>query len=322
MHRLFFSLVLCALCALLSCKRSHHSEEELRTYHTEIEAWHAHRLEQVKAADGWLNLVGLYWLDPGNNTFGTGEKNQIVFPDSTLEEQAGFFRVHDGRVEMHANPGTKWHTAQGDSSSPLIVFHPDSAKQPQVENGRISWTIIRRDGKFGVRVRDLTMRGVRSFQGIERYPIDPTYRIEASFTPTAGKTIDITNIVGQTTPQSSPGTLTFFWEDKQYQLDVLEGGKDEYFIIIADDTSGKETYAGGRYLYVKHADEHGKTVIDFNKAYNPPCVFTPYATCPLPPRQNVLPFSIMAGEKVYRYDEHGTAMRERPTRFVATAERP
>lgn len=320
MHRLFYSLLLSSLCAVWSCtSRRSYPEEELLKYHTEIEAWHAHRIEQIKAADGWLNLIGLFWLEAGNNTFGTGEKNQVVFPDSTIEEQAGFFRVHDGRVEMHVNPGTTWHTVRGDSASPVIVFHPDSAKQLQVENGRIAWTIIRRDGKFGVRVRDLTLRGVRSFQGIERYPIDPTYRIEATFTPTAGKTIEITNIIGQTTPQFSPGTLTFSWKEKEYQLDVLEGGNQEYFVIIADETSGKETYAGGRYLYVRHADEQGKTVIDFNKAYNPPCVFTPYATCPLPPRQNVLPFSILAGEKLYGHEVYGTAMRGRSDDFVARA---
>jgi uncharacterized protein len=277
--------------------KSDYSEEDLAQYKQEINDWHSHRLEQVKAEDGWLNLVGLYWLEPGINTFGIGDQNRIVFPDSTLEEQAGYFLVSEGRVEMHLTQDTK-ASLKGKPVLEQIVFNPDSVNQPQIENGRIGWTIIRRDGKFGVRVRDLTMQGVKNFQGVERFPIDPSYRIEATFVPTSGRTIDITNAIGQTTAQVSPGTLQFSWEGSEQQLDVLEGGNEEYFIIIADETSGKETYAGGRYLYVKHADVNSKIILDFNKAYNPPCVFTPYATCPLPPRQNVIPFRILAGEKI------------------------
>lgn len=301
-------VVLVYLVVVSGCaKRSDYSEEELARYEQEINAWHSDRLEHVTAKDGWLNLVGLYWLEPGINTFGTGNGNRIVFPDSTLEEQAGYFLVSDGRVDMHLNKQAR-ASINGTPVRVQSVFNADSVRQPQVENGRIAWTIIRRDGKFGVRVRDLTMRGVRNFHGVERFPVDPTYRIDATFVPASGRTIDVTNVIGQTTAQSSPGTLQFSWKGSAYSLDVLEGGEDEYFIIIADETSGKETYAGGRYLYVKHADENNRIVLDFNKAYNPPCVFTPYATCPLPPRQNVLPFSILAGEKFY---DHHLAMATR-----------
>jgi uncharacterized protein (DUF1684 family) len=295
------------LLVLLGCTtKSVYSDEELARYQQEINTWHEHRLEQIKARDGWLNLVGLYWLEPGVNTFGTSDKNKIVFPSGTLEAQAGYFLVTDSRVEMHLNQDVRANLV-GPASLVQTVFNPDSARQPQVETEKIAWTIIRRDGKFGVRVRDLTMQAVSKFKGIERFPIDPTYRVEGTFIPVSGRTIDVTNVIGQTTAQNSPGTIVFTWDGTEHRLDVLEGGHDEYFVIIADDTSAKETYAGGRYLYVKHADEKGKIVLDFNKAYNPPCVFTPFATCPLPPRQNVLPFSIRAGEKVYgiEYSRNG-----------------
>lgn len=286
----------------VSCTtRPNLSKEELALYETQINAWHAQRIESVKSRDGWLNLLGLYWLEPGINTFGTSASNQIVFPEKTVPTKAGYFLVIDGRVEMHLNDSTGIRI-QGAALTDKVVFNPDSVKQPLVLNDRIAWNIIRRDGKFGVRVRDLTMQGLKSFHGIERFPIDPQYRVQAGFQPSAGRTIDITNVLGQTVAQASPGTLVFNWNGKEYKLDVLEGGPSQYFVIIADETSGRQTYAGGRYLYVDHEDANGIIVLDFNKAYNPPCVFTPYATCPLPPRQNVLPFSIYAGEKNYAHE--------------------
>ncbi|MEJ1238709.1 DUF1684 domain-containing protein [Chryseolinea sp. T2] len=277
------------------------SQEQLAEYEKQINDWHAHRIEQVKSRDGWLNLLGLYWLEPGINTFGTGGSNKIVFPDSTVSEKAGYFLVVENRVEVHLNKIADARI-NGRAIQNEVVFNSDSTRQPLMENDRAAWTVIRRDGKFGVRVRDLTMKGLNSFHGVERFQINPAYRIEAKFQPSVGNTIDITNVIGQTTAQASPGTLSFKWQDEEYRLDVLEGGKSEYFIIIADETSGRETYAGGRYLYVSHEDPNGNIVLDFNKAYNPPCVFTPYATCPLPPRQNVLPFSIYAGEKNYNHE--------------------
>lgn len=267
-------------------------------YEKELEAWHAERITKLTSNDGWLNLLGLYWLQPGINTFGTDASNQIVFPDSTVENQAGYFVLFDDHVEMHLNNAARYSINGKAVAETAVLFNADSTQQPQVENGSIAWTIIRRDGRFGIRVRDLTMKALKDFRGIKRFAVDPDYRIDARFAEQPGRTIDITNVLGQTTAQASPGTLIFKWEGNEYKLDVLDGGKDEYFVIIGDQTSGLETYGGGRYLYVKHADANGMIVLDFNKAHNPPCVFTPYATCPLPPKQNLLPFSILAGEKI------------------------
>lgn len=296
-------LALTFLTLAVSCtSKQSLNKEQIAEYEKQINDWHKHRLEQVTKRDGWLNLLGLYWLEPGANTFGTGRSNQIVFPDSTVNDKAGYFLVVGDRVEMHLFDSTSARI-NGKNVLSGVVFNSDSARQPVVENDRAAWTVIRRDKKFGIRLRDMTMKGLRSFHGVERFPIDPAFRIEANFQPSAGKTIDITNVIGQTTAQASPGRITFKWKDEQYSLDVLEGGKSEYFIIVADETNNKETYAGGRYLYVSHEDVNGNIVLDFNKAYNPPCVFTPYATCPLPPRQNVLPFAIYAGEKNYLHEQ-------------------
>jgi uncharacterized protein (DUF1684 family) len=184
----------------------------------------------------------------------------------------------------------------------VLFFHPDSSQAPVASHGSSQWFVIRRDKDVGIRLRDLTSKAVQEFKGIERFPVDLQWRVTARFQPTEGKTIDITNVLGQTNGQKSPGTLTFELGGETYSLDVLEGGKDEFFLIVGDKTNEKETYPSGRYLYVKKPNAEGEVIIDFNKAYNPPCAFTPFATCPLPPRQNILSVAIRAGEKNYSYD--------------------
>jgi len=276
--------------------------EELKIYQAEIDAWHVQRLEKVKAPNGWLNLVGLYWLKSGMNTFGSGENNNIVFPKGKIAEQAGYFLVKGNVVDIHINDGVSI-AINGNPVAEQTIFHPDSTKTIILKSGSLRWNIIKRDSELGIRLRDDESETIKSFSGIERFPVDPEYRVEATFEKSdSSRTIEITNVLDQTTPQRSPGSIVFEIKGTQYRLDVLEGGKEEYFVIVSDATSGKETYAGGRFMYVKHPDISEKIIVDFNKAYNPPCVFTPYATCPLPPAQNVLPVEIKAGEKVYEYN--------------------
>jgi uncharacterized protein (DUF1684 family) len=297
-----FFFILSVLCVLVSCStKKKMTPEELATYEAEINAWHAKRIEDVKAPNGWVNLIGLYWLEPGINSFGTGEKNNIVFPKGTLPEKAGYFLVKENTVSLTVEKGMDI-LSNGAAITNGIIFHPDSAKNPQLAYGSLRWNIIKRDTKLGIRVRDLESSALKNFKGVERFPIDPQWRLAARFEKADSlKTIDITNILGQTTAQNSPGAIVFEWEGKEYKLDALEG-KDEFFIVFADATTGKETYGGGRFIYVKKSGADGNTTIDFNKAYNPPCVFSPYATCPLPPKQNVLPIAITAGERVYHYE--------------------
>jgi uncharacterized protein (DUF1684 family) len=288
---------------LLSCStKKKMTPEEITAYETEINTWHAKRIDDVKAPNGWVNLIGLYWLEPGINSFGTGEKNNIVFPNGTLPEKAGYFLVKENTVSMTVEKGVDI-LSNGAAITNGIIFHPDSTKNPQLAFGSLRWNIIKRDTKLGIRVRDLESSALKNFKGVERFPINPHWKLAARFEKADSlKTIDITNILGQTTAQNSPGAIVFEWEGKEYKLDALEG-KDEFFIVFADATTGKETYGGGRFIYVKKPGADGNTTIDFNKAYNPPCVFSPYATCPLPPKQNVLLIEIKVGELAYHYDE-------------------
>jgi len=173
--------------------------------------------------------------------------------------------------------------------------------------GTLIINIVKRSDRIGVRVKDSSQAAARlQFKGLEYFPTDPRWRVEARLEPyQPAKVIPITNVLGMTSDETSPGALAFEVDGKTYRIDpILEKGETDYFIMLADDTTGRETYGAGRYLYVSPPDPSGKVVIDFNKAYNPPCAFTPYATCPLPPRQNHLPLRIEAGEKKYVGAEH------------------
>jgi len=296
-------LVLFSIMALSCSDTKTITAEEREAHRAEIDKWHAKRLEDVKAPNGWLNLIGLYWLEPGINTFGSGPDSDVVFLNTSLPPKAGQFLLKGDTVMLIAEKGVLIKSAT-DTISNAIVFHAASKLNKVLEYGTIRWSIIKRDEKVGVRVRDLSSKAVTNFKGVERFPVDINWRLPARFEKGDSlRTIEITNIIGQTVAQPSPGTIVFTVNDVEHRLDAMEGN-EEFFIVFADGTSGHETYGGGRFLYVKKPDAEGNTIIDFNKAYNPPCVFSPFATCPLPPPQNHLKLKVVAGEKAYMSDHH------------------
>lgn len=266
----------------------------------EVDDWHAERVESLKSETGWLNLVGLFWLKEGFNTFGSAEDNDLVFPAGKIAGRAGSFFVTPTSVELQADQDAAI-LSNGVPVTKLLVY-ADTMRSEPMEHGSLRWFVIKRDNLIGVRLRDLESDALKNFHGIERYPVEVAYRLEARFEPyQPPKQIDITNILGQTYPQPSPGAVVFKWEGEEYRLDAIDEGGDEYFMIIGDETNKDETYPSGRYMYIAKPDAEGRVILDFNKLYNPPCAFTPFATCPLPPRQNILPIAIKAGEKNYEH---------------------
>ena len=271
----------------------------------DVEQWHSKRVENLKGPQGWLNVSGLFWLKEGMNTFGSAENNDVVFPAEKIGEHLGYFMLKNDTVTLEV--GTVSEIKSNNELVTRLVAYPrDSAGVvPKMEHGSLQWFIIERDGQYGVRLRDFETDAIANFHGIERYPVDLKWRIEAKFEKAEeGRTIDITNVLGQTTPNPSPGTLAFTIDDEEYRLDVIKESGPDFFVIFGDPTNEKETYPSGRYIYVAPPGEDGRTIIDFNKCYNPPCAFTAFATCPLPPRQNVLPVSVLAGEKNYVGEGH------------------
>ena len=252
------------------------------SYQTEIAEWRRQREATLKRDGGWLTVSGLFWLHDGVNTFGRGAGNEIVLPDGP--ERAGGFELKDGKVTV------KMAGAERE-------LWPDSLDAAKV--GRLSLFVIKRSEKYGIRLKDPESQYVREFQGIEYYPAKEEYKVTARWVPAPLK-IPILNILGQTEPMESPGYAVFQLDGKEFRLrPVLETpDANTLFYIFRDQTSAKETYGAGRFFY-SDMPKDGHVELDFNKAYNPPCAFTPYATCPLPPQENKLPVRIEAGEKKY-----------------------
>ena len=288
------------------CRKSATSDKSITIvqdygYETDIQKWQSQRLASLTKDDGWLTLAGLYWLNEGENKFGSNSKNAVVLPKDKAPAVAGSLWLEKGHVRLVTLPQVEI-TADGKPATTLALKDDNDDNGPTIlKFGSLLINVIKRGERIGVRVKDTESRTRREFKGLEYYPIDPKWRIQARFEPyQPPKTIPITNVLSMTDDEISPGALVFEIDGKSYRLDpILEKGETDLFVMIADQTTGKETYGAGRYLYVKPADANGKVVIDFNKAYSPPCAFTNFATCPLPPQQNRLPIRIDAGEKKY-----------------------
>ena len=255
--------------------------------------WRARRLASLTKADGWLSLVGLIWLNDGANDVSLPSK-----PPTPIKAT-----LQNGQVTLDANAKL---AIDGKPVAAPVALRDDTTDKPTVVTmGTMQFLAIKRGDpgheKFGLRVKDSAADARVHFKGLDYFPVDPAYRVEARFEPyNPPHHIAITNVLGMTTQETSPGRLVFTLKGKEYSVDpILEQGETDYFIIFRDQTSGHETYGAARYLYAHPAGADGKTIVDFNKAYNPPCAFTPYATCPLPPPQNKLPLRIEAGEKKY-----------------------
>lgn len=285
---------------LTGCTAEKHKPTASKEYIAEIEAWRAKRIKNLKSETGWLNLVGLYWLKEGENTFGSGKNNHIVFPEDT-PEIIGAFYFEDGAVKVKINENIDVKI-DGKNITNAELQNDFEGKPTILSWKNYRWFIIKRGNRFGVRLRNLEAELVKNFKGIESFPIDKKWEVKAKFIPySTPKILEIPTIIGTIEEDTAKGYLQFELEGKKFTLDPIDAG-EKFFIIFADKTSGEETYGGGRFIYVPKPDSSGNTIIDFNKAYNPPCAFTKYATCPLPPKDNYLKIAIIAGEK--NYGEH------------------
>lgn len=274
------------------------SAQVLNSYNDEIERWFQQRYAALKKEDGWLNLVGLYWLEQGKNTFGTNDQNMLVFPKEFGIPFAGYVELINGKVILEANKNSPLKV-NGKLQQHPIIFSVDSNINASVSFNSFHWRVIKREDKIGIRLRNNNAPLVKNFQSINRFKTDSTWRITASFqAPLFPSTLPIKNVIGQTVQMKLLGKLIFSIGGKIYSLDAVEEG-DDLFVIFGDATNSSSTYGAGRFLLVDKPNTEGKTFIDFNKAYNPPCAFTKFATCPLPPLQNILPISITAGEKKF-----------------------
>ena len=264
----------------------------------EVESWRAERDAGLRKPDGWLTLVGLFWLQPGGNSAGSATENRMVFPEGA-PAKLGTFTLDGGKVRFVAEFGVD--IALDGRPVKTVTLDPLSTEPTVLESGSLTFHAIERAGQIGIRLRDRNSPALAAFSGMENFPFDPAWRIVARFEPhDQPRRIHVPNIVGTAFDEPVYGELSFDAGGSRYTLDPLYKPEDGFFVVFADETNGRETYGGGRFLATDPPAPDGTVVLDFNKAYNPPCVFTPYATCPLPPARNKLPFRIEAGEKMYR----------------------
>jgi hypothetical protein len=267
----------------------------------EIEAWRAQRLARLTAEDGWLTLVGLYWLKAARSTLGRTPGNTIVVDHPDLAPRAGTISLDGGQVWFEAGSDSGV-TVEGKPAGRVRLV-PDTSGSPTIlSSGTLRFLIIERAGQLGLRVRDVAHPLRTHFAGLDYFAADPQWARHARFHPyVPAKRIPIVNVLGMIVDMDSPGYLTFEAGGREWRLDALTEGEDaaELFLMFADATTGRETYGAGRYLYVP-LPAAGEVLVDFNKAYNPPCAFNEFATCPLPPRQNRLTLRVEAGERSYQ----------------------
>jgi uncharacterized protein (DUF1684 family) len=256
----------------------------------EVVQWRAARDARLRSPDGWLALVGLSWLKPGENHVGAHPSNQVILHGHEVPPRVGSMWLEDGRVRFVPHEGV---------DLPETELNDDLEGKPTVlELGTLRFHTIRRGERIGVRVRDTAAPALREFSGMDNFPVDPSWRIQARLEPApADATIEIADVTGGVSSDTTPGSVAFEREGVTWRLAALEGEEDgSLWLIFGDATNGTETYGAGRFLYTEPPADDGSVIVDFNLAYNPPCVFSPYATCPLPPPQNRLTLRIEAGE--------------------------
>jgi len=267
------------------------------SFQQQTKEWRQKREATLKADDGWLTVSGLFWLKEGTNTFGSAKTQDVVLPRNSAPAKAGTLELHNDIVTLRVSDGVDLKVDKQPVREYEMKF--DGEKPPVSFNvGTLNLTVIKRGARFGLRVRDRNSEARRQFKGLRWFSANESYRVTATFTAyQEPKEIIIMNVLGDELKMKTPGLLTFQLHGQSFSLrPVIED--DKLFIIFRDRTSGKTTYGAGRFLYAEMPKD-GKVVLDFNRSENPPCAFTPYATCPLPPAQNRMSISISAGELAY-----------------------
>jgi uncharacterized protein (DUF1684 family) len=266
-------------------------------YRDEIASWREQREARLKSESGWLSVAGLFWLKEGASTFGSDPASVVVLPADAPARAGLFVRTGDrvvvrpaagAALQLEGKPVTQETAVPLDGESLVL--------------GRFQLQAIRRGDRFGIRLRDPESPLRRQFKTLDWFPIDERYRVTARFVPDSRpQTVSVANVLGQTSDEPSPGRIEFELGGRTLSLRpyIEDGDTSQWFYVFHDETAPRLTYGGGRFVYSKPAED-GRVVLDFNKAYNPPCAFNPYTTCPLPPKENRLAIEVPAGERKYQ----------------------
>jgi hypothetical protein len=267
-------------------------------YRAELAGWRADREVRLRADDGWLTVAGLFWLKEGVSRVGTDPASEVLLPDGSAPARVGAFERRHRTVRFRAEPGTGV-TLAGAPVDALSLTTDDGGAPDILAVGRLRMHVIRRGDRLGVRLRDLESAARRDFVGLVWFPVRDEYRVTARWVAyEPPRTLRVPNVLGDVQRLRSPGRAVFRLHGRELRLEpvIEKPDAEELFFIFRDATSGRETYPAGRFLYAP-LPKDGRVVLDFNKAVSPPCAYTPYATCPLPPEGNRLRVRIEAGER-------------------------
>lgn len=269
----------------------------------DLELWRGQRVANLTKPDGWTSVVGLHWIDPGPHYFGASAGNGIQL--SVGPPHLGMIDLNNGRLRFVPEKGLALTLDGQPLQGAAELRADDSPTGPSVigfDEGKGLVTVIKRGDRYALRVKHADAPSRTGFQGLTYWPASTDWKVQAHFVAhPAGKTLPIASIIGTTDEVPNPGAFEFERDGKQYRIEALDEGDDTLFLVFADRTSGHGSYPAGRFLDAPKPGVDARVVLDFNQAYNPPCAFTAFATCPLPPPQNRLDLAINAGEKTYAH---------------------
>lgn len=277
-------------------------------YRQQVDAWHAQRVERLRSQSGWLTLVGLHPLREGANTVGSAEGMDVRLLVAGAPARVGTLTVSGDSLALEVATGVKarLQSRTENLAGRRVALATDVGGHPTViDLGGALFYVIERGDRLFVRVKDPDSEARSAFTGIERFPVDPRWRVKAKLVPDAPpRTVSVPDVLGDANEEPTPGTLVFRLRGRECRLRPVGEPGQPLSLVFGDASNGAATYGGGRFLETEALAADGTVTVDFNRAYNPPCAFTPYATCPLPPEGNTLPFAVEAGEKSYGSGHH------------------
>jgi uncharacterized protein (DUF1684 family) len=264
---------------------------------TQIETWRAEHEDSYRR--NWVTIEGLHFLKPGAQSAGSGPDNDVVLIAS-LPERLGTFTVESGEVTFAPAPGAAL-TINGETTNSAVVLRDDGAEEPDVIEANGASVVVHRSGtRVSLRVRDPNGERARTFEGFEWFPISRDYRVLGRFIADAApRSLPVVNTFGDVDSYETEGIVEFRLNGETLRLRPFTTEPGRFYFVFNDASSGEETYEAARFLY-SDLSRDGTTILDFNEAYNPPCSFNPFTTCPIPLPENRLPIKVLAGEKKYR----------------------
>lgn len=296
------SLALVACLSLAACGTESELPYDVDAHREAVESWRQWRHEQLTRPDGWLSLVGLYWLKPGDNSLGSADDNALVYARTGIPERLGVFRVNGDSVTFTAVEGVT-PTVGEEPVAEVLARDRAADSGPVIAWDTLRWNVMVRGDEFVVRLKDASSPVLTEFEAIDNFQLASEWHRRGRYVAhEPPKIIKVPNVLGTVADVESPGAAVFAVDGTSYRLDLWKDSDDpvNFFTAFGDQSNNDSTYGAGRFLWIDAPDEQGRVVVDFNRSYNPPCAFTAFATCPLPPQQNRLPLHIEAGEKTFK----------------------